>query len=125
MKIETGMFVRLKDGYIRKILGIEDSKGYSDIYQLDKDGKMYKHADYKWTRKDLIIKASYNIIDLIEVGDYVNGKEVIAIDETYSDATYINKYKYLWVRPYCDAIKNEDIKTVLTHERFEREVYKV
>ena len=67
-----------------------------------------------------IIKASYNIIDILEVGDYVNGNPVCIIKEDehnrkwiYTDSNY--KYGYL----------EEDIKSILTHEQMEQMAYKV
>ena len=63
-------------------------------------------------------KASHNIIDLIEVGDYVNGREVIDIkmkcDETI---------KCLITKGY--DITNEMIKSIVTKEQFESMKYVV
>ena len=58
MKLEVGMYVRTINGKIWVIASQQAISGH---------------------RKD-IINASYNIIDLIEVGDYVNGMQVIAKD---------------------------------------------
>ncbi len=62
---------------------------------------------------------------MIEVGDYVNGLEVISTGETYPDATYTNKYKYLLTTSYKEVIKNEDIESVVTKEYFEQGSYKI
>lgn len=41
-------------------------------------------TDEEWEKiKSHIIKASYNIIDLIEVGDYVNGYKIIKIFQNH------------------------------------------
>lgn len=65
--MKIGDYVRTKDGYISKIkeLGINI---YTDVGCLS---------------EDYAIKSSPNIIDLIEVGDYVNGyivNEITDID---------------------------------------------
>lgn len=63
-------------------------------------------------------KSSPQIIDLIEVGDYVNGVEVINIDDewiTMSDTKI----------PILKSIANGLIKTVVTHEQMEAMEYRV
>lgn len=66
-----------------------------------------------------------NLIDLLEVGDYVNGRLVLAID--------YEKQNICLLIPLTDTKANtnimwygyEDIKTILTHEQFEANAYKV
>lgn len=72
--------------------------------------------------KSHIVKASNNIIDLIEVGDYVNGSEVLklGIDNYDDNATY---KKYL--RCVGNSYFNEQIKSIVTKEQFESMSYKV
>ena len=66
-KIEVGEFVRSKDGYIGKVeLIIEDEQERQNYYICEKDNVMASNY------RDNIVKHSKNIIDLIEVGDYVN-----------------------------------------------------
>ena len=71
---------------------------------------------------DKIVKHSKQLIDLIEVGDIVNGMEVLDI----------HKPRDLWepieIRVdsrYTNFILAEDIKTILTKEQFEANCYKV
>ena len=118
MKLEVGLFVRTKDGKIGKYFG---EKAYEPnkicIWtETTKEGiKVTPIID-----KNTIVKASYNIIDILEVGDYVNGNPVCIIKEDehnikwiYTDSNY--KYGYL----------EEDIKSILTHEQMEQMAYKV
>lgn len=67
MKLEVGMYVRFKtlsnEVKISQIKEIENK-----IYILDNEEAT--------TDKFIIGKPSFNIIDLIEVGDYVNGLPV-------------------------------------------------
>lgn len=68
------------------------------------------------------LKHSKKLIDLIEVGDYVNGMEVLDI----------HKPRDLWepieIRvdsKYTNFILAEDIKTILTKEQYMANCYKV
>ena len=80
MKLEVGMYARTKEGFIAKIKEIKTNERlhlylktiYTDNYQID------------MVLEDEISKASNNIIDLIEIGDYVNGHTVKMIKEDKS-----------------------------------------
>lgn len=63
-----------------------------------------------------ITKHSKNIIDLIEVGDYVNLERVLDISEEYIRTTERIHNKN-WLQ--------SNIKTILTREQFEQNSYKV
>jgi len=72
-----------------------------------------------------IVKHSPNIIDLIQEGDYVNGRLVLQVD-------YKNKNVCLLI-PFTDTQANtnimwygfEDIKSIVTKEQFAQMEYKV
>lgn len=118
MKLEVGMFVRTDKTGIKKIYKIDNNKTkYKYLYKLknqDDDG----YIDLGILSDNNIIKASFDIIDLIEVGDYVNGREVIDIklkcDETV---------KCLITHGY--DITNEMIKSIVTKEQFEAMEYRL
>lgn len=101
MKLEAGMYARTLNGIV-KIDKIQDN--------VMKDTKGHLHyGDFD--------KASYKIIDILEVGDYVNGVEVIDIDDewiTMSDTL-----------PILKSIANGLIKSILTKEQFESMSYKL
>lgn len=61
--------------------------------------------------------ASNNVIDLIEVGDYVNGSKVNRIEIYY---IVINE---IWTGR--ELLRNEDIKSIVTKEQFESMSYKL
>ena len=114
MKLEEGMYVRTKDG---------------DVFILDKieDNHLiprYVYIPYIIIEAD-VKKTSHNIIDLIEVGDYVNGYIVDQIDD------FSNSYKCVYVDRDNNMgfrnidFKEEDIKTIVTKEQFESMSYKV
>ena len=110
MKLEVGMYVRTKKG---------------TIYKFDTNNSMAKNGAKKY-----MVNCSYNIIDLIQVGDYVNGSKVIDISIIGKD-----KEKWVWVEQMEDTdnkygddyvgYNNEQIKSIVTKEQFEQMAYKV
>lgn len=110
MKLEVGMYVRTLNGIV-KIDKIQDN--------VMKDTKGYLHyGDF--------IKASYNIIDLIEVGDIIvddtNRKlEVLLID----NELMVRNAGLIYDNNYYLPIKSIAIKLVITHEQMEQMAYKV
>lgn len=106
MDLQVGMYARYKNplgNRIKKIVSIF----YDSIYfPLPHDGMYY-------IPKNDILIASFNIIDLVQLGDYVNGMEVtrICFDE------YGNRILNL---SNCSLeLTNDDIKSVVTKERFD------
>ena len=78
--IKVGEYVRTKTGSIGKLHKIS-------TYKINnKDKKMYLgdfgFGVYGISYKD-VAKHSFNIIDIIEVGDYVNGYKVLNLDVGY------------------------------------------
>ena len=98
MELEIGMYVRTINGKIWIIKSQQAISGH---------------------RKD-IINASYDIIDLIEVGDYVNGLKVDEIDEKgiYNYNSYDG-----WRANIASC--NEEIKSIVTSEQFSQMEYKI
>ena len=119
MKLEVGMFVRFKDKrgieYIRKITSVNTTypdKLYAGIY-IDKEANNSNGVSLK-----NIIKVSYNIIDILEVGDYVNGVEVININDEWITMSDMQV-------PILKSIANGMIETIVTKEQMEKMEYKV
>ena len=110
LELKENMYIRTKGGYIDKILKLNESyvKGVSqkdDFYAYDIDN---------------IVKASYSIIDILEVGDYVNGSPICLFKTDEKDRIWIytdSNYKYGY-------LENE-IKSIVTKEQFEQMAYKV
>ena len=104
--METGDYVRIKtlsgQGGISKLEKVDDIC-ITDNGAVDKNN---------------IIKSSPNIIDLIEVGDYVNGHTVKMIKEDKSKIDIGEGEDYFWLR-------NQDILSIVTKEQFESMEYKV
>lgn len=131
MKLEKGNFVRTKAGMIAKIISkynVSSSLHRDEIvFILDNGNKLALHS-----RK--VIKASNNIIDLIEEGDYVNGYLIEKFYDTYNPKT--EEYEdILGIAIYDDArmdcieeirpLRTLDIKSIVTKEMFESVQYKV
>ncbi len=110
MELKKGMYARTEDGEILKIKHIEDVYTSDGIYIAN----VIYFGDCFHINSDEVIKASHNIIDLIEVGDYVNGFEVEFID---------NENKNIIC--YTATFDEEDIKSIVTKEQFEAMEYKL
>ena len=120
MKLEVGMYVRTPRGFIRKItrIGISSATGVQYFYIN------YNGSDLGFPIKDAKkdgFKIEHDIIDLIEVGDFVNGFRVESVYNPTGN-------EVLWIKLSCNPIdnwENEDIKSVVTKEQFESMAYKV
>ena len=100
--IKVGELVRLKSGRIDKV---KNDNYYMQQY-IDCEKGLYL--------RDNITKHSFDLIDLLEVGDYVNGYRVHKI--TSACIYFTGK-----------AAQNKltiNIETILTHELYESNAYK-
>lgn len=73
---------------------------------------------------DNFVKSSPNIIDLIEVGDYVNGNRVDFINNN-NKLSYEDKCIGFYDGDGDITLFEKDIKTIVTREMFESMEYKV
>lgn len=103
------MYVRTKEGKIFNCFASE-SMG-KPVYYI-KDSLTNGFIDYNEA-----YKVSPNIIDIVQVGDYVNGELVVAIHKNYvCDEIKLG----IALETACNytAILNEDIKSIVTKEMF-------
>lgn len=112
-KIEVGEYVRTNKGNIGKIVEIrlgfnKDTQLYQDIYILDNG---------LWTVLDYIVKHSKIISEVVNIGDYVNGKLIHKIDKG-------SNYCYLYYGN-CKTFVDYQIKTILTKESYMANCYKL
>ena len=72
-------------------------------------------------------KSSPNIIDLIEVGDYVNGSKVIEVNKDNESGYVSVEYSIMEKGEICIAVLygEEQIKSIVTKEQFENIEYKI
>ena len=125
--IEVNEYVRTKDGKI----------GIFDRYSSRKENSLYKSPFNCFIKiknrktplqccEDYIVNHSKELIDLVEVGDIVNGCIVVGFGYECVNG---NKEKSILVEgKYTKvnyALLNWDIETILTHEQFEQNSYKV
>lgn len=140
MKLEVGMYVRGKyynyRGKIGKII-----KNYNNDLEIAYTDGILKTTTNSFIDDNFDIDgrqyvASFNIIDLIKKGDYVNGVEVIEIYEkgtTFKESSmYSFKEKTIEVAndnyetiPLEALFTNKEIKTIVTKEQFKQMSYKV
>jgi hypothetical protein len=136
MKLEVGMYVRTPYG-IRKIVNITKDDGYGKprvkVIELDD----FLNTDYKFNYKfytdEKIIKeckASYNIIDILEVGDYVNGSEILDfkykfIEENDNFTNFAVVTENCYLEDTDSWIIEKNIKSVITHEQIEQMEYRI
>lgn len=109
MEIEVGDYVRTNSGLIFKVNEITYDEEYKDY--------LYKESFLLVDWKENIVKHSKQLIDLVEVGDYVNGKLIHKIDKG-------SNYCYLYYGN-CKTFVDYQIKTILTKESYMANCYKV
>lgn len=105
-EIKVGEYVRTFNGLIGKVVQLTDSGNYTI--------RIYNGAEY--VVRAVIVKHSKEIIDLIEIGDIVNGERILDItgDYVHTNETNHNKF-YL----------GKHIITILTKELYQANCYTV
>lgn len=105
-KISVNEYVRTDNGEIHKVIDIEK-------------GSIKIKSNYReWIGLCRIKSHSQNLIDLVEVGDFVNGFPVL-------EPVYNGNVVYGIDEGYENFRKAfGDIKTILTHEQYDRHCFK-
>ena len=112
MEISKGMYIRF-NGFISKIGHINTSKKGNTYVQFKQPNGLLAH-----TRIENIDRASFNIIDLIEVGDYVNGYEIIEKPYCYHEVYFISINSHESWGWGIGEMPITKIKTIVTKEQF-------
>ena len=114
--MKVGDYARTKNGNIFKIEDI------TDVSTLDYSKKIIFDSTGWYTTNDEIIKCEEKPIDLVQVGDYVNGcyiqkifKNKNGIMECLLDSDY----------EFSSIIKNDEIKSIVTKEQFKSMEYRI
>lgn len=121
LELKENMYVRTKDGYISQYKYYDYDIGEGLIGKL----LCIPLSNGTFANIENIKKFSYNIIDVLEVGDYVNGNKVIEIEKNYKfiDGTIRD---ILWTDTKMQkAIWDETIKSIVTKGQFEQIAYKM
>lgn len=129
MELKEGMYVRTNEGEISKIewISFQSWEGINTVeakfYLENKESLRYPRDNFK---------ASSNIIDLIEIGDYVNGYRVVDIILTYFNGLdRREKPKRIGLKvtngkfDYENYIEADEIKEIVTKEMFNSVKYEV
>lgn len=102
---EEGEYVRTKSGKIDKVI--------NNNYYMSQ----YIECEKGIVDKENIVKHSKVISEVVEIGDYVNGKRIHKIDKGQN-------YCYLYYGN-CKTFVNYQIKTILTKEQYMQNCYKL
>ena len=122
--LRPGMYIRTRDGYIRCIIDIIFPRSKNPEWFLYLDGKPFDTCGLAEIGKN-IAKYSFNLIDLVEEEDFVNGYKVLEVTDEYiklDKLVYFND-KLENVRILKVESSNNFIHSIVTKERFERAKY--
>jgi len=128
MKLEVGMYARLQNDAENIVIINKIANVFETTILTENDGSIYQ-GEYT---KENVIKASYNIIDILEVGDVIklfmeddideedtNIFELIAINYNDNEIGVFNSDFQIEFFPI------ENLREILTHEQMEQKAYKV
>lgn len=122
LELRENMYVRTKDGIIDKV--IIDYNGHCVSPNCE-----CKHISCakNYYDEDKIVKASYNIIDILEVGDVIIDKEGHKYPINYEFETDYNGEYNSYEITIDDHITLflKDGLSIVTHEQMEQTAYKV
>ena len=110
--IEVREYVRTKSGKIDKVI--------NNNYYMPQ----YIECEKGIVDKENIVKHSKNIIDLIEVGDFINGMKIDDIGEIKRFGKTAQKCLWVNIGDGIDII-DEEIKDILTKEQYMQNCYKI
>lgn len=102
-EIRIGEYVRLKNG---------------EIFKIDENTANYYISNKEFITNE-IVKHSKNIIDLIEVGDYINGWKVLSIVTTYDKPNEIG----IKLLGFDNLLYDVKIQSIVTKEQFKSVEY--
>ena len=129
MKLEPNMYIRTHFG-IRKIKNIKKDNGYGKprvkVIELDRILDTIFKFNYEFYTDEKVIKeckASYNLIDLIEVGDYVNGEKITRVIPQDICGDEVLDCQHIFVND--KEIFKHEINSIVTKELFENIKYEV
>lgn len=123
MKLKEGMYVRTEEGEISKIewITFQQWEGLENTVKATFWLENNERLDYPIDN----FKASFNLIDLVKKGDYVNGYPVVDIMDSYDTETKRRINRTVYIDKPCAGVKigwtpllNGDIKDIVTKEQF-------
>ena len=119
MELKKGMYVRTKKG-IGRVTKCTKHESWGYIVKVLGQYSCYAHTS-NGELSD-VIKASNNLIDLIEVGDYVNG-DLVTFISSNPQKNQKGKHRIILNDSYSLFGTYENIKSIVTKEQFESQKY--
>lgn len=131
MILELNEYVRTKNGIISKVIGVQS--GGIEKYFFDKEVHNLFNYLNGLTVENVVVKHSFNIIDLIEIEDLVNvidGDttavcEVIGTGIRDKNFKKTNEIGVRYMSDEMDIIPLKRIKSIVTKEQFKAMEYEV
>lgn len=118
-EIKVNDFVRTKQGYIAKCVEVDEDGDYYTFDEFVQENYGDKYSSLYERELEDIVKHSSNIIDLIEIGDYVNGK---LIHNKFGNP---KNGELMIIYGNGKHFDNKNIKTVVTKEQFALAEYRL
>lgn len=112
--IKRDDYVKLNTGEIVRVIGIKENK-------LNKEAIYFGVYEQDWFDSAAVENFSDNIIDLIEVGDYVNGYYTRKIANYNNELCVFDLNIMQWI-PLTEI---DVFYSIVTHEQFESIEYKL
>lgn len=125
MNIEIGEYIRTKDGIVAKCIAEKQDRYIFNRIVLEQG--YYNNYILKDipNRANFIIKHSKDIIDLIKVGDYVNGNKIDRFEIIINNITNNKAIKEFGDIDSRHIIYDFGIKSIVTKEQFSNIEYKI
>ena len=122
--MKIGDYIRTKMG-ISQCITVIPIRENSFMYEFDKE--VYEEVNYLTASELKKYKSSPNIIDLIKVGDYVNGYKITDFTEIgkYNDEKILYADLKVNLSSEYITIHENEIKTIVTKEQFESMEYRI
>ena len=120
-KLEPNMYVRTKWGYICKIININDFREPNMKYGVEANYL----KDVMFIGDDDVVKASYSIIDILEVGDIIRYRIDNIPLETKGYLTGVTDITDEEMLENIKKDKNYHVLQILAKEQMEKMAYKV
>lgn len=123
MKLEVGMYVRLENDVEDIVIINKIANVFETTILTENDGSIYQ-GEYT---KENVIKANYNIIDILEKGDVIIDKGGHKYPINYEFETdYNGEYKSyeITIDDHITLFLKDGL-SIVTHEQMEQMAYKV
>lgn len=118
--IQAGEYVRTTHKGIKKIARIDEKKTVRK-YMIE-TGHDHSWTEYEYLKTYDIAMHSFNLIDLIKKGDYVNGSKVVDVGGAWKDN--LETITIIETETAGEITDSKEIESVVTKEQFAEAEYK-